>query len=130
MATHLHVNMFNARALRALAAAEGFHLQALTTDDAVDLLAADWLVEHLPRRLPERLPEQVPWLAMAAATAAETATAAAAAPAFALDQVVRRLARKTGLPSRLGMGAHLEAVFVKPLPDDSSFPVEAEKESI
>jgi SAM-dependent methyltransferase len=90
VATHLHVNMFNARALRALAAAEAFRIADLRTDDVIDVSAADWLAERLPPTLP-----------------------LLAAPAFLLDQLVKQAARRTSLPSRLGMGAHLEAVFVK-----------------
>lgn len=91
VATHMHVNMFSSRALLRLAEAEGFELHALGTDDDLDLSAADWAARKLPARWP--------LLAM---------------PAFAFDQAVRRAARASRLPSRLNVGAHLEATLVKP----------------
>lgn len=91
VATHVHVNLFTAGSLRRLAEETGFVVRSLGTDDQVDLSAADWFVERLPERAP-----------------------LCAAPAFAVDRLVRGVASSARLPSRLGLGAHLEAVLVRP----------------
>ena len=90
VATHQHVNLFTAEPLARLAVDLGFRIAELRTDDTVDLSAADWAVA--------RIPDRPPYLY---------------APAFAVDQVVRRVAAVGRIPSRLGVGAHLEAILIK-----------------
>lgn len=92
VATHVHVNLFTSESLRRLAAGCGFTVRELGTDDQVDVSAADLAVERLPATTGAM------WLA----------------PAFALDRALRAVVTRARIPSRLGLGAHLEAILVKP----------------
>ena len=88
VATHQHVNLFQEAPLRRLATCAGFTVEHIATDDQIDVSAADLLA----RRVTDPL---------------------LLAPGFAVDQVVRRVAALTRLPSRLGVGAQLEGLFRK-----------------
>lgn len=93
VATHMYVNLFTAPALRRLGEDAGFQVRALGTDDTIDLSAADLMIRRLtPGGRGSLL----------------------AAPALAFDELVRAVAARARLPSRLGIGASLEAIFVKP----------------
>lgn len=91
VSTHVHVNLFNPRALAVVAHDTGFTVLKNGTDDVLDLPLADWLLERGSTRL-----------------------RFATLPLLAMEQVLRRAMLVTRLPSRLGVGAHVEAALVKP----------------
>jgi SAM-dependent methyltransferase len=90
VATHVHVNLFTAPALRRLAGEAGFAVRSLGTTGGVDVSAAELVLSRLPRRPGDLL----------------------YAPAAAIDKGVRLAAGP--LLSKLGVGAHLDALLVKP----------------
>jgi SAM-dependent methyltransferase len=92
VATHVHVNLFTAGALRRLAHDAGFHVRACAATDGIDVSAADLVVERFPRMTGDLL----------------------FAPAAALDKGIRRLLSMAAVPSVLGFGSHLDAMLVKP----------------
>jgi SAM-dependent methyltransferase len=86
VATHMHVNLFTAPALRALAQAHDLLVRELSTDDSVDVSATDWFLGHAPD---------------------------GAVAALALDKLAAAVARRWRLPSRFGRGAQLELIASK-----------------
>lgn len=91
VSTHTFINLFTHLSLKRLAELNGLVAEHIDTDDDIDLYAADWVIRRLEHR---------PLLL--------------ARSALAIDRAVQRMASAAQLPSRLHLGARLEAVLVKP----------------
>lgn len=91
LATHRHINLFSSSALERLATQAGFVPLRLGTSDGLDLSLTEKALERVTSASP------LLW-----------------APILLFDRAVRAIGQRTHLPSRLGMGSHLDAIFLKP----------------